>query len=186
MRCIEKLDGKTGKPLLQSIRIGEPCADCKKTVSPQLCTHNIDETPAWKSKEKLKEFEIIMSEYQDINKRENYGMVVDSRMRLFPESQLDILRNMPLVDFPEPPKCVYLAVDPAGGGKCEFGLCAAVFFGDQMVVCFYLNFLIWKIAGTIFYCIRYTRFETFYIFLFGRLCNRKLPHLNNVLSVPNK
>jgi hypothetical protein len=149
MRCIAIKHEDTGKPLLQSIRIGEPCDACKKTRTPQNCTHNLDEMPPWKSKSKTSELELLMSGYQDIFLQENFGMTIDSTTRLFPERQLDIIRDAAPFDFPRTPDCVYLAFDPASGGECEYGVCAAVFFGPVMVVCFIYLFIYLFIC---FYC----------------------------------
>lgn len=139
-RIISKISPKTGLPIVQSIRVGEPCADCMKVLATaHKCTHNFDEMPFWKSKEKRDEFNPLMEEYQETNLQENCGVTVDRRLKLFSSEHLKLLADQPLYEVTEAPKCIYLAVDPTGGGKCEFGLIGCFYSGTEIVVCFLLH-----------------------------------------------
>lgn len=143
MRFISTINKETGLPLLQSIHIGGPCSECKLTSTPHKCTHNMDELPDWKSRSKQGEYDALMEDHKETNLQENWGMVIDDRLRLYPEAHIDIMLSHKEVSIQAPPVCIYLGVDPTNGGKCEFGIVGCFFYNNDMVVClFFLRFVI--------------------------------------------
>ena len=50
------IDPKSKKPIFNVLRIGDPCEECKKTETPWLCSHKMDELPPWKSNQKQSKY----------------------------------------------------------------------------------------------------------------------------------
>lgn len=117
-----------GNKLMNSVILGEPCAACKATTTPEACTHKQDELASWKNPKKMARLERVYRAIggEAIFRGELKTMAKESVSTLFPRHlYLDLLGSRPKpVDSADRVSVVYVAIDPAGGGKCEFALTA--------------------------------------------------------------
>jgi hypothetical protein len=115
-----------GTPLTNSIVLGDPCDMCRSTAHPEQCTHKNDTLASWKNPERMAH---LAKWYRAIGREDVYraelsamGNVIDDSV--FPKSLYDGFLSAP----PVPPEgmfdAVYVGVDPAFGGKCQFALTA--------------------------------------------------------------
>jgi hypothetical protein len=128
---------KDGEPIISAIRIGRPCEECRQKKI--LCVHAENAVPAGVSRKKRSRYQAF---YQggDEHKamREYQGEAGDDNVTIFQQSWLEKMaarRSMPVktpLDF------ILLSVDPAAGGRCEWGVCACYYDivdpGTQVII----------------------------------------------------
>lgn len=161
-----------GKKLMNSVILGDPCDMCKGICSdyfrlltgsiagnsPESCTHKQDELASWKDPKKMERLRKLYHAVggDDILRGELHTMAKESSSTLFPRHLYeDLLSSVPRpVDvIKDKIDAIYIGVDPAGGGKCEFALTAVGHIAAKkefqvipcilflVVVCFFLFFV---------------------------------------------
>ena len=136
-----KLADEDGNLLFNILRIGNPCESCMAKEKPWLCSHKVDELPPWKSMNKQKKYGTVYANNQDINMKEQWGIEADATKPAFKKEHIESFKNRQSYKLLKPPDVIWMACDPAGAGKSENSISAAVFVDGAMVV-FYLIYVV--------------------------------------------
>jgi len=131
---LKMVDEKTGKPIFNVLRIGNPCEACMKTEKSWLCTHKVNELPPWKSMKKQSRYGAIYKDNQDQNLREQWGIEADKTEKAFRAEDINAFENRKFHSIEKPPDVIWLACDPAGSGASEHAISASVFIDGKMIV----------------------------------------------------
>ena len=132
------VDPETGTPLFNVLRIGNPCEECAETDTPWNCVHKLDERPPWKSNRKEKKYMPVYEGNMHLHKREQMGMDADTTSMVYKEEFIAKLEARPDFKIMKKPNVIWMAGDPAGGGKSEFGISAGFFQNGTFVVLYHL------------------------------------------------
>lgn len=135
MELIRQVDDN-GDTLMNVVRSGQPCKSCMKTTSPWTCKHTLDERDSWKDGEKEKRLRYLYAGAADTFAREQLGAVIDDSIRPFRPKYVLRLQKRPPIDVRRLSNlpCVFLLVDPASGGACEFAVIVVGFLNNLAVV----------------------------------------------------
>ncbi len=133
MELIAQTDEK-GRPRMHVVRSGQPCGPCSRTKEPWTCVHTLDERPHWKDKGKEERLRYLYVNAADTFAREQLGAIVDDSVRPFLPRYIVDFQQRPPVSDNDPPPCVFLVVDAASGGKCDFAILGVCFRGPVMEV----------------------------------------------------
>lgn len=113
------------KTIFLIVRVGKPCDDCR--IKRILCLHVENSTAEGLSKSKRKLFLPFYQDDKETFMREFMAETCDDSRAIFSDELLLKL----FMEKPEPVPhlvdMIIVGIDPAGGGKCEWGLCAAYF-----------------------------------------------------------
>lgn len=115
-----------GKPLMHSKILGNPCDACRHSSNPGMCTHNDTMSADWKDPRKsmrtAKVFKACGRE--GILMTELYNNLGISQGAVFnPKNYEPLFAAKP--NLPQDKiEAVYIAVDPANRGPCEFAITA--------------------------------------------------------------
>ena len=83
------MKGPDGKELFRSIQVGLSCEKCLAAGKGDSCTHNEDEIPPWKSREKFDMAKSLYGDRKDLLLRESVGAVTEDTSSLFPSHWVD-------------------------------------------------------------------------------------------------
>jgi hypothetical protein len=117
-----------GTLLMNSVILGDPCAMCIASGTPQTCDHKMDEFPVWIDPKKRTRLAKIYRAVgaEEIFLREGCAMAKRSLNTLFPRHlYADLLGSK--LKTPDPSdrvSAVYVGIDPAFGGACDYALVA--------------------------------------------------------------
>lgn len=107
------------------VRIGKPCDECR--IKRTLCLHSESAVADGLSKKKRKLFEVFYEDDPETMLREYAGETCDNSRAQFSNEHLLDLFTTPTEPVPALVDMIMVGIDPAGGGKCEWGLCASYF-----------------------------------------------------------
>lgn len=108
-----------------TIRIGKPCDDC--ILKRVLCTHVSIAADSGLSDKKRELFACFYEDDMETYMREYQSETCDdSRVLFHPDWLLKLASSEP-EPIPELMDMLLVSIDPAGGGKCEWGLCATYY-----------------------------------------------------------
>lgn len=126
---------KHGKPVIKTVRIGEPCEECKRMQ--RLCTHSENTVPEGTSRKKRDKYKALYEDRKHILMREYQGEIGDSSRKIFQASWIHRLRLCKPVPVPEHVDMLFLTSDPAQGGNCEWSTIGAYYdrISGCMVIC---------------------------------------------------
>ena len=128
-------DPDTGRLIFNTVRISQICSKCQETETPWLCTHLNYKLPAWKSAKKTNRMKAFYGEGQEhLHLREILGEVADSSRGAIASSLIKRFRVLEPRPILHPPKAIYMAVDPGGGGAGEMGIVACVDIDGEFIV----------------------------------------------------
>jgi hypothetical protein len=132
---IRLMDASKGvpRPLFNVVQAGRVCPACVEAERAFDCTHMRFSVPPWKSKTKMARMNIVYAERPELLVREVLGGVANSEHKAYLPSEIDAFFKNVSHDVTNV-KCVYLAVDPSGGGPSEFAAVAAVEDGQRLSV----------------------------------------------------
>lgn len=110
---------------------------CKATLAPGMCLHNLNDRAPSKNPARADTLKLLFRDQKRFL-AENYGVVLTPSDRCFDSaSVLRVLQKEP-VDVPPRVKYVFIAIDPAEGGRNDFALTAQVCIGaNDWVVRFF-------------------------------------------------
>lgn len=115
------------RPLFNVVRAGKVCAACIEADTALSCTHMRATTPSWKSDAKIARMKVLFADRPDLELMEIKGVSADSERAAFSRASVDgMLNNVARGIDATTIKCVYVAVDPSGGGSSEFAAAAFV------------------------------------------------------------
>jgi hypothetical protein len=113
------------KTIFLIVRIGKPCDECR--IKRTLCLHKENATADGLSKKKRELFMPFFEDDPETFMREFQSETCDDARSMFSNEDLLNLFTMPLEPVPNLIDLIIVGIDPAGGGKCEWGLCASYF-----------------------------------------------------------
>ena len=134
-RILRMKDPHTDKPLVNVVRLGEPCEACKKGEMPWMCSHR-DEDPPWKSRAKSRKFEPIylLEGLEHVHLREQFGIDADDRIKASDPASVKALDEFDLYRLQKRPPVIFLTADPSGHGNSGYALCGSFFDHGRYVV----------------------------------------------------
>jgi hypothetical protein len=125
-------DPDTGRTIFLIVRIGKPCDSCQaKRI---LCVHNEHATGEGLSRKKrslmqcffVGDEQSAMQEFQGVAADHSHHIFLPKYMeRLLAKDPYPIAR--PSMLHMQPIDMIMVSIDPAGGGPCEWGLCACYY-----------------------------------------------------------
>lgn len=113
--------------LFNVVNLMEICRKCRENSDePWKCTHKAYNTSSNKGRSKIKETLTLYRDHQKhVAMRELFGQAASGSGGLLPAEYIKQVSES--VDALEnPPRCIYLAIDPSGGGLGELGVVALV------------------------------------------------------------
>ncbi len=116
---------ETNQTIWRHIRIGQPCQACKERKI--LCNHNENATGAGLSKRKRRQYMHFYADVMHIAMREYQGTPGESGDRLFDKEHLEAMVRRHPHPISVAASFILLSIDPAQGGKCDWGLCACYY-----------------------------------------------------------
>ncbi len=113
------------KTIFLIVRVGKPCDDCR--IKRLMCLHVENATAEGLSKSKRKLFLPFYEDDKETFMREFMAETCDDARAIFSDELLLKLFTAKPEPVPDLVDMIIVGIDPAGGGKCEWGLCAAYF-----------------------------------------------------------
>jgi hypothetical protein len=128
-----ELEDDMNQKVFNQIRIGLACNTCIENNVPCFC--KVSALPSWKTVERNALTHKILAANPDTADRELRGIVKSSRRPLFDKPWIKALRERPAYRFERRPDCVFMAIDPSGGGnQSDFAMSSLVFENARHVV----------------------------------------------------
>jgi hypothetical protein len=117
-------DKNTGKNLYHVVYLFEVCDACTKAGKQAKCTHMGDQLSDSKRQETVDAVRQSYRAGQSAAKlRETFGVTTSSIERIIPAQYVERFFSR-RVDVDDKPRCIYMAIDPSGGGDSEMGVVA--------------------------------------------------------------
>ncbi len=114
-----------GKPIIRAVRIGRSCDACREART--LCTHVENATGEGLSKRKRKAFMNFYADQMHVAMREYTGETSDDSVEIYKKEWIQrLLRRKPF-ETPALIDMLFVSIDPAQGGSCEWGFCACYY-----------------------------------------------------------
>lgn len=123
---IEVRDPDTGKRIFNVVNLVEVCKACRRSAKPWKCTHMSDRISTVKSEAARRQTMLFYRAGQKhVAQRELMGQSATNSGSVLHEDWIQAFgaSSIPLVTQP---RCIYLAIDPGGGGPGELGIIAMV------------------------------------------------------------
>lgn len=139
-------------PLFNVVRAGKVCQACVAADKAFSCTHMRTSTPAWKSESKIARMKILYADRPDLELMEIKGVSADSERAAFTRAHVDAMFGNVVVRVHNI-KCVYIAVDPSGGGSSEFAAVAFVEDNLSRLSVRLHSFLPWRFFLFFWFCL---------------------------------
>jgi len=112
------------------------CDKCiEELKDPSKCPHVALDRPAWKSKEKQRIVQALYKNNQTLLLRESMGIITDDSSGLFDKQAIQSLLQAPRTPPSSSTNCVFLAIDPNGGGASKFAICSGIRHQGTFMVC---------------------------------------------------
>jgi hypothetical protein len=133
-KLVEQKD-ENGRPFFKTIRAGRICEECGRLPYEQMikCDH-VPDGAHWKSSYKLKRLKTLFEGDEARGLRELGGIIASDFTSCFQKTDIENLFLNPLRSTGAMPRCVYIAVDPNGGGMSKMGVTAGYKDGNDTVV----------------------------------------------------
>jgi len=126
---------QAGEKLFNQIQISMVCEDCKLTAHPEKCTHMKHLLPKWKSGGKQDMVRQIYGENTTDMLRESMGVTTNNSSSIFQDDWLDTFTSRdPYVEL-TPPRVVFVACDPNGGGSSQMAIVSLFQDSNYFAVC---------------------------------------------------
>lgn len=116
----------TGQNVYNVVYLYEVCKPCLDAGKPWKCTHMQEQLSDSKRQDTVDEVRLGYRAGQTAAKlRETFGVTTSGTNRLIPDQFVNqFFKSMIEVD-PQP-RCIYMGIDPSGGGDSEMGVAAIV------------------------------------------------------------
>ena len=128
------MKGPDGSALFRNIQVGLACAECIRLNKGDTCTHNEDEIPPWKSREKFDMVKSLYGDRKDLLLRESIGAITEDQSSLFPVHWINRVFDHRSEISPVDVRHLIVACDPNGGGDSHMALVTTVFCRGQLHV----------------------------------------------------
>jgi hypothetical protein len=117
-------DKNTGKNLFPVVYLFEVCDACTKAGKQAKCTHMGDQLSDSKRQDAVDAVRQAYRASQSAAKlRETFGVTTSSIERVVPAQYVERFFSN-TIDIDDHPRCIYMAIDPSGGGDSEMGVVA--------------------------------------------------------------
>ena len=117
----------TGTKVFHVFEAKNACDKCiAELEDPSQCPHVTLERPAWKSKEKQKIVKALYKNNQTLLMRESMGIITEDVSGLFHQKSVEALISSDGIPPPKGATCVFVAIDPNGGGNSKFAMCTGL------------------------------------------------------------
>lgn len=129
-----------GEYILNTVRIGEPCAECEKNKV-MLCTHVGNAQPEGTSRTKRTRYmKFYENGLEDLARQEFEGVQRNMNARVFEQLWIDNLRARDRLKLEDNVPFLLMTMDPAQGGSCEFATIVSYFdVGTGKVVIVFMD-----------------------------------------------
>ena len=127
-----EMKGPDGNCLFRNIQVGLACAECIKAGKADSCTHNEDEIPPWKSREKFDMVKALYGDRKDLLLRESVGAITEDQSSLFPTHWVDRVFDLRSTLQDANVRHLIVACDPNGGGDSHMAIVTGVFCQGQL------------------------------------------------------
>jgi hypothetical protein len=119
-------DEVTGKKLMHSVVLGSPCDACKNTDTPYMCTHTDNVMADWKDPRKINRMAKVFKACGQTGAlmTELYNTAGNANGAAFDRKYFMPIFGAALPNLVDPIDVVYIGVDPASRGPCEFAIVA--------------------------------------------------------------
>jgi len=136
--------------LFNVVDLMEICKACKESEKPYRCTHKAYNTSSNKGRSQIKETLALYRDNQrHVAMRELFGQAASGAGGLFPQEYIDRFTNA-VDSLDVAPRCIYLGIDPSGGGIGEMGVVAMIETAGPNG----MRFMVSMSAG-VFNCVRF-------------------------------
>ena len=129
-----KLRDAQGKPLIPLKRTYEPCDMHAQTDTPWICACNIIKRAEWKNETREDYWAPLWGARRDVFEQERKGVEIHLTTQMFSAQSVEQLRTRPHLPVRSPLRYIYIAIDPAEGGKDEFAIAALTFQDSHWLV----------------------------------------------------
>ena len=133
-KLVEQKD-ENGDPFFKTIKAGRVCDDCMRLPYDQMikCDH-VPDGAHWKNPHKLKRLKVLYEGDEARAARELGGIPASDFTACFQKPDIEKLYTNPHITTTRMPDCLYLTVDPNGGGASDMGCASGYFDGNDLVV----------------------------------------------------
>ena len=117
---------KEGNPIFLKLQNKEACDACKELNKADTCPHEVYSRSTNKTAKSMEKARLVYGdEYAMAGNEELLGMDTDERGSIIPMKDIEAFQSN-VIKMDKPPRCVYLSIDPGGGGKnSEMGIVIA-------------------------------------------------------------
>lgn len=125
-------------PYVPQVTAYKPCKTCEREKRLELCPHVINFRPDYKDEYRIKKLQELTAD-KDTYLAEMYGIQQYSSQRYFSKDDLAALFAAPRYKLTQPPREIFISIDPANGGHDHYAITGMVRGADGMwVVCIFL------------------------------------------------
>lgn len=137
MQAIKMIEPTTGLPIIPLKRTYKPCDFHAKTATPWVCACKMDKRASWKNPVRERIWEPLWQADKETFVAENLGVEVDMGGSVFNSAWVERLRTRTPYEITGPVRWIYIAMDPAEGGRDEFAIVAMALIDTVWVVSFF-------------------------------------------------
>jgi len=202
-----------GEKLFNQIQLQMVCEDCKAGPNPHDCTHMKHLLPKWKSGAKQGKiihfiifffpqaslYTLTLFYFQDMVRliygdnsadmlRESMGVTTNDTSSIFQENWLNLFASRPPYRSSAPPKVIYIACDPNGGGSSQMAIVSLYQQTNNFVICGMESHAVkghgqvQTLLETHVRCIRSTFPQSFIIFIPESNLGHEASHMSHMLK----
>ena len=200
-----------GEKLFNQIQLQMVCEDCKASANPSQCTHMKHLLPKWKSGAKQGKiihfiffpqaslYTLTLFYFQDMVRliygdnsadmlRESMGVTTNDTASIFQENWLNLFASRPPYRSLSPPKVIYIACDPNGGGSSQMAIVSSYQQTNKFVICGMESHAVKghgqvrTLLETHVRCIRSTFPQSFIIFIPESNLGHEASHMSHMLK----
>jgi hypothetical protein len=111
---------ESGQRVFEVMRVQMACAICAETLEdPTQCPHVDVLPPAWKDESRRAVSKALYGGNRELLLRETLGIISSAPGQVWPSVKIRGFVNAPRVELREPPRLIFTALDPSGGGSSK-------------------------------------------------------------------
>lgn len=136
-------------PYVPQVTAYKPCKTCEREKRLELCPHVINFRPDYKDEYRIKKLQELTAD-KDTYLAEMYGIQQYSSQRYFSKDDLAALFAAPRYKLTQPPREIFISIDPANGGHDHYAITGMVRGADGMwVVCIFFCYILFLITAQV-------------------------------------
>lgn len=136
---------KEGNPIFLKLQNKEACDACIELNRQDTCPHEVYSRSTNKTAKSMEKARLVYGEeYATAGNEELLGMDTSERGSIIPSKDIEAFQSN-VIKMDKPPRCVYLSIDPGGGGKnSEMGIIIAAEvvgpYGVKIAVSYFFSY----------------------------------------------